>query len=214
MSDAPPPRGLSALMQLLNAEGRGSRVVPFPGYLGRPVEEGGKGARVGVWALGFDELEAATDAAWKYLADVKKFSPLQIAAHEDLLDVEKKVHILHACLRDPDEMLRSYAKSVAEVRQMHPDVIEVLFRIHLELQVERSPYDRTATLADMEGELEALGKGQISGTPKCLLSSDFVTLVSIISSLAARVFRPSPPTTPSSSDTSPASDSNGSSTDS
>lgn len=208
MSDDAP--GLSCLMRLLGEGGRDHKVVPWPGRRGRPREEGGQAARVGLWALGTDEAADAYQAAWDHFTKAKGMSADALERHPGLLDTERKVQMLFRALRHPDDTNKPFARSPAELRQVHPDEIAALFNAFVQYQDSRSPLDRVKTIEELEGQLDALGKGLID--EDFLNSYDSVTHLSIISWLCKRAFGPADPTKQPSSDTSPASDSSGSST--
>ena len=163
---------------------RAEKTIPLPGYLGKPIEEGGKGASCVLYALGFDEIADAHMDARAWIAKKYNLDPHDVEIFAaDILDLEKQVQVVFRACRDPQSPTTlQLAKYVTDVRRMPPDDIRWLHDQAIEWASENSEY--TKVKLDELGKmvLEDVGKG---GVPEIFWQRcDSVTLRSIARLLA------------------------------
>jgi len=167
---------------------RPCKTMAFPGWRGKPKEEGGQGARVALWELGFDEVAKAEAEALEFLATAYKLDRYDVKALlPEILDVETKVRTLHSALRNPDAPTVPFARQVVSLRQLAPEEIQALYEAVIMFTRERSPFITLKSLGELEEVLAYLGKGPASET--YFLRFDSVTRASIANALADRLFK-------------------------
>lgn len=203
---------LEAMFGGASAINRQSRTIAFPGWRGKPVDEGGLGARVTIWLLGYDEIAEAEIAANAFLREKYKFGETDFDRYWDheLRTKEIKVQTLLCALRDPETPTRPFARYARTIRQLDTDTIDALYRAFIEFLSSRSPFEHVSEKAgELEELIDALGKGQAA---EIFFSRyDSISLQRIAISLAARLVKL---TRANSSRSSSASDSDPSSIDS
>lgn len=181
--------GMGMLEQMLQGNVRPTKTIPFPGYRGKPKDEGGLGWRVAIWALGADETMDADAAAMEFLStrwkidryDVKALFPVE-------LDLEQKVQQLLKALRNPEAPTQPFARLAQSIRQLDPDEIQALFEMSLEFQRARSPLHVVKSLEELTEVLQYLGK---ASTDEIFLRRyDAVSLRFIVSELVSRYMKP------------------------
>lgn len=163
------------------------------------------GKRLAVrWINAEQKTRASVDAV-KFLCEScgwqreDLFTPLG----ENVLDLETKVRMLAASLADPENVRAPFAKDPEEVRALLGSMeIDMLFREFLALHEEQEPFDRIKKWEEVEGFVQALGKGWT--LPMSWNSFGSGTLRDILRELA---FRHYGHPTPSSSGTTSPSDS-------
>lgn len=175
--------------------------------------EGGRlvGIPLALLALSMDDSQDATIAAHKHFTEAKAWAEENLFTEGGAaaLSMEVAVHILARALIVPPgkEMV-----SVAEVqriaagpdelrRLLLPDEIKLLWGMYLDHMEQRSPLSRAQTWEEVEGTLEALGKGQVSTF--VLSGFDSATLRFIVTEAAVKMY--ARPTSSPSSGTSPSS---------
>lgn len=195
-----------ALARLVGLKARETRTFDdFDGAGGRF-----KGVAWSMWALTGDELARAGAAAMRYAVETCKWSEESLLTGDGrgVLLMATKAHHLAAALRCADKVEEPLAESGTEVlRLLEPDEIEAFYERFLDWQQERSPFASARDWKEVEGFVEALGKGWTE--PTALSRYDSASLRSMLLFTARALHRP---TTPRSSDTSPASESSDSST--
>lgn len=151
-------------------------------------------------ALPVGEIQKSTAAALAYLTSTEMGlhdDHLFTELGEQALDVETKCQILFRALVDPNDPTAPFAASVDEVRALDADEITVLFNEFAAFQEERSPLSRARSWEEVEGFLEALGKGSVPRTR--LNSFDASSLKFMLHELADRHWKPtSSPSSPTS----------------
>jgi hypothetical protein len=180
----------------------GEAVVPH-----RAFAFAGAGGRFGdatwaVRALSADERSRSIVDATKWLIETCKWDHASLYSElgEAVLDLESKVRGLAAALVDPADPTKPFVKDADELRKLlEADEIGRLFEELADYTDERSPFSRAARWQEVEGFVEALGKGWTTSTS--LSSYDAASLRFMLRELATRhCSRTSPP---SSATTSP-----------
>lgn len=171
------------------AQQRQSHTIAFPGWRGKSLDEGGKGIRVKIWALGFDELGRAEIDANKYLRESYGLSDVDLDRYwnHELRDKEIKVQTLHRALRDVDAPTKPFARYVASIRQLDPDTIDALYREFIAFLHDRSPFAHVTSDEELEEMIDALGK---EPTREIFFARlDSISLQRITTTLAVRLAR-------------------------
>lgn len=169
------------------------------------------GIPLALLALSMDESQDATVSAHKHLTEVKQWAEENLFTEDGTtaLNMEIATHVLSRALVvppgkeavNPAEVQRVVGSSDELRKLLQPDEIQLLWGMYLDHLQERSPLSRARSWEEVEGTLEALGKGQVSTF--ALSGFDVATLRFIANELAVRLF--SMPTSSPSSDTSPSS---------
>lgn len=164
-----------------------------------------RGASLALLALSGDAQERATSDAAKHLVAVGfEREDLYTEIGEGIFSYEIKVQLLARSLVDGNDPTKPFAASADELRRtLEPDEVSVLFEHALSYQEERSPLSKARSWEEVEGLIDAVGKGLTA--PTSLNSYDSGSLRFMLRELA---YRYTARTKPPSSDTSPASDSN------
>ncbi len=167
------------------------------------------GIPLALLALSMDETQDATVKAHQHLTVTKKWAEENLFTEDGTaaLNMEVATHILSRALVTPpgkEEVNPAEVQRVVgspdELRKLlQPDEIQLLWGMYLDHLQERSPLSRARSWEEVEGTLEALGKGQVSTF--ALSGFDVATLRFIVNEQAVRLF--STPTSSLSSDTSP-----------
>ena len=165
-----------------------------------------KSASLALVSLSGDAQERATADAAKHLVSVGfNREDLYTEIGEGLFGYEIKVQLLSRALCDGNDPTKPFAESADELRRvLEPDEVTALFEHMLSYQEERSPLTKARSWEEVEGLIDAVGKGLTA--PTSLNSYDSGSLRFMLRELA---FRYAALTRPRSSDISPASDSNG-----
>jgi hypothetical protein len=170
-----------------NGAHRQSTTIDFPGWRGKPTDEGGFAARVTIWLLGFDELAAAENDALAFLREKLKMSESDIDRLEGVRDLEVKVQTLFRALRSTEQPTVPFARYTQSIRQLEPDTIQALYDSFIEFSVARSPFLAIKNPEELDEVVEYLGKGLMDET--YLSRFDAPTLRRILRSLAVRLVK-------------------------
>ena len=164
-----------------------------------------KGAPLAVVALSGAATEQATTDAVKHLLSIGHIrEDLYTEIGEGVFAWEIKLQFLAKALHvvGPKDELTLFAADATELRAaLETDEVSALYEYLGAYQDERSPISRARSWAQVEDELEAVGKGWTDGTS--LKRYDSNSLRFMLRELAFRHFSP---TSQPSSDTSPSSD--------
>lgn len=172
-------------LESLMSSARQSITIDFPGWRGKPKDQGGLEARVTLWLLGFDELTQAELAALKFMRDSLKMSENDVDRLEGVRDFEVKVQTLHRAMRSVEQPTVPFARFEATIRQLEPDTVQALYDAFIEFSAARSPFQHLKGLDELSEVLEYLGKGLLDET--YLARFDATSLRRITRSLAVQV---------------------------